>query len=609
MYNKILLLIVLIVLCCITTDVNAAGKKHMDWAKTPPMGWNSWDCFGCSVTEDEVKANADYMAKHLKQYGWQYIIVDIQWYEPKSNINSRDPYSYPRKLDTNIDEFGRVRPAANKHPSSVDTKSLKPLADYVHSLGLKFGIHMMRGIPKMAYERNTPIKGTKYTAQDIADTSSTCPWNPDMYGVDMDKPGAQEYYNSIFNLIATWGVDYVKIDDLSRPYHQPEVTAIRNAIDQCGRPIVFSTSPGATPLSAGPHVSQHANLWRISDDFWDQWQLLKDQFERLDNWSKWCDDGHYPDADMLPLGNIRSRSQDGWTRFTKTEQKTMMTTWAIVRSPLMMGGHMPNNDEYTLSLLTNDEMLYVNQNSTKGRQLFRNDDLVAWVAEDRNSSDLFIALINANSANDYDISRAAWSSPIISKNSAEKVVPFEVSLIDAEKLSLVVDDGGDGFSCDHADWLNAVFIDKDGAKTKLTDLKWENATSGWGNVSIDRSISGNTLSVADVSYENGIGTHSKSVIKYHFPKGKYVKLTGSAGLDDGGSRQRLAGASVQFAIFTVDPESAAISSNVSVRLSDLGIKDKCLVRDLWAKKDLGEFSGTISFDIENHGSMLLKVSK
>ncbi len=587
------------------------NTNYWQFAPTPPMGWNSWDCFGCSVTEDEVKANADYMAQNLKQYGWEYIIVDIQWYEPKSDLNSRDPYSYPPKLDTNIDEFGRVWPVANKHPSSIDGKGFKPLSDYVHSLGLKFGVHMMRGIPKLAYERNTKIKGTDFTARDIADTSSTCPWNPDMYGVDMTKPGAQEYYNSIFELMASWDVDYVKIDDLSRPYHQSEVTAIRNAIDNCGRPMVFSTSPGATPLTAGPHVSTHANLWRISDDFWDQWRLLKDQFERLDNWSKFCDDGHYPDADMLPLGNIRARSKEGWTRFTTTEQKTMMTTWAIARSPYMMGGHMPNNDQYTLSLLTNEEIIYVNQHSKNGKQLSRNDDLIVWSANDRNSEDIFVALINAQDKSIYDTPAAAWVGPVITRKSDSKIIPFNVNLNGSGKLYLIVEDALDGFACDHADWLDMKLTDSQGNTANLTDLTWHKASTGWGDIGINKSISGNDLLVNGTKYENGIGTHSISIIEYDLPQGKYQSLSGSAALDDGGANQaQTEGASIQCFIYTtIPPTHPEFSSPIIFHFSELGISGKYKIRSLWDKADLGTFSHKFESNVKAHDSHLLRLTK
>ncbi|MBO9733250.1 MAG: glycoside hydrolase family 27 protein, partial [Chitinophaga sp.] len=240
-------------------------------------------------------------------------------------------------------------------------------------------IHMMRGIPRQAVERNTPVLGTSYRAADIADRTSTCPWNPDMYGVDMSKPGAQAYYDSLMQQLADWGVDFVKVDDLARPYHQAEVEAIRKAIDRTGRPIVLSISPGETPLSAGPHVSTHANMWRISDDFWDQWPLLLAQFKRLHDWTPYRIAGAWPDADMLPLGLVEFGRP---TRFTRDEQYTLMTLWSIARSPLIHGGDLTRTDDFTWSLLTNDEVLAVNQRSSGNRQLLRTEDgKVAWVAD------------------------------------------------------------------------------------------------------------------------------------------------------------------------------------------------------------------------------------
>ena len=368
-------------------------KTFHSWAPTPPMGWNSWDCFGAAVNEQQVRANADYMAEHLLKHGWQYVVVDIQWYEPKAK-----GWQYRPNAELMMDQYGRLLPASNRFPSTADGKGFKALADYVHSKGLKFGIHMMRGIARQAVAQNTPVLNSTARASDIADKSSTCSWNGDMFGVDMSKPGAQEYYNSLFAQYAEWGVDFVKVDDLSRPYHKPEIEAIRKAIDATGRPMVFSTSPGATPLAEGEHVAQHANMWRISDDFWDKWQPLKEQFERCDHWSKFNAPGHFPDADMLPFGAVRA-SEKGHTNFTRDEQVTVMTLWAICRSPLMFGGHMPDNDEFTLGLLTNDEVLAVNQHSTGGRQLFRKDDLIAWVADAPDApGEKYLAVFNARDA-------------------------------------------------------------------------------------------------------------------------------------------------------------------------------------------------------------------
>jgi hypothetical protein len=313
--------------------------------------------------------------------------VDIQWYEPNAT-----GFDYRKGAKLEMDEFGRLIPAANKFPSAANGQGFKPLADYVHSLGLKFGLHLMRGIPRQAVAAKTPVKGTRYTAADIADTNSICEWNSDMYGVDMTKPGAQEYYNSVFELMASWGLDFIKVDDLSRPYHEAEIAGIRTAIDRTGRAIVFSTSPGATPVGSGPHVSTHANMWRISDDFWDKWSLLRDQFDRLAAWTPYRGPGHFPDADMLPLGVLQMGRAK--TKFTRDEQFTLLTLWSIARSPLILGADLTKLDDFTLALITNDEVIAVDQASTGNHELFHRDGFYGWVADVPGSTDKYLALFN-----------------------------------------------------------------------------------------------------------------------------------------------------------------------------------------------------------------------
>jgi len=260
-------------------------------------------------------------------------------------------------------------------------------------MGLQFGIHLMRGIPKEAVRRNLPILGTRYRAQDIADTSSICSWNGDMYGVDMRRPGAQAYYDSVFAQYADWGVDLVKMDDMSRPYdsHAPEIEAASAAIARSGRPILLSLSPGETPVASGDHVRAHAQMWRISDDFWDEWPLLDAQFVRLGNWQRFAGPGGWPDADMLPLGRLALGKRD--TKFTPAEQRTLMTLWSIARSPLIMGGDLRHLDAPTLALLTNPEVLAVNQSSTANRPLHVQDGMRAWTAKAANGA-TYLALFN-----------------------------------------------------------------------------------------------------------------------------------------------------------------------------------------------------------------------
>ena len=370
-------------------DGAGPAPAFWQWAPTPPMGWNSWDRYATTVTEAQTKAQADFMAKQLARHGWQYITVDIQWYEPNAT-----GYNYRKGAKLVMDVWGRLLPAPNRFPSAGDGTGFKALADYVHGKGLKFGVHLMRGIPRQAVSQNTPVKGVPRHAADIANKQSVCPWNTDMYGVDMTKPGAQAYYDSVFELLAAWGVDFVKVDDMSRPYfdNQAEIEAVRKAIDRTGRPMVLSLSPGETALAAAEHVRRHANLWRISDDFWDNWPALNQQFERLRKWAEFGGPGHWPDADMLPFGvlDLGRRS----THFTRDEQRTVMTLWSIARSPLIMGGDLTKLPNFTLELLTNDEVIAVDQHSTGGRQLFNRDNLIGWMAEAPGSADRYVALFN-----------------------------------------------------------------------------------------------------------------------------------------------------------------------------------------------------------------------
>ncbi|MBW5445339.1 alpha-galactosidase [Cohnella sp. CFH 77786] len=359
--------------------------RHHTFAATPPMGWNSWDCYGAAVTEEEVRGNAAYMAEHLKPYGWEYVVVDIQWYEPGAVSSQYRPF-----VPLEMDAYSRLIPAVNRFPSAAGGQGFKPLADYVHGLGLKFGIHIMRGIPRQAVHQNTPVKGTQATARDIAHPNSICPWNTDMYGVDAAKEGAQAYYSSLFELYAEWGVDFVKVDDIaaSRLYgtHQAEIELIRRAIDRCGRPMVLSLSPGPAPAELADFFEANANMWRMTDDFWDLWPLLLDMFDRCERWQGRPAPGRWPDCDMLPLGHIGIRSVDGggsdrWTRFTRDEQLTMMTLWTIFRSPLMFGGELRDNDDWTLSLLTNREVLDMHRHSGGARQVIRDGSRIVWAAD------------------------------------------------------------------------------------------------------------------------------------------------------------------------------------------------------------------------------------
>lgn len=364
--------------------------------KRAPMGWNSWDCYGASVTEETVKKNADFMAKYLKEYGWEYIVVDIQWYEPTATTHEYHPFT-----ELCMDEYSRLIPAPNRFPSSAGGKGFAPLAEYVHSLGLKFGIHIMRGIPRQAVHQNGKIKGTERTAREIAKTASICRWNTDMYGLDPEKEGARAYYDSLFELYASWGVDFIKCDDIARelPHEEAELIMLSDALKSCGRDMVLSLSPGPALPEKAELYKQTANMWRITDDFWDQWELLYDMFSRAERWCTHTGAGNYPDADMLPIGPIRQDyDKKEWTKFTKNEQITMLTLWCIFRSPLMIGGEMTGFDDFTMSLVTNRDILDMHKDARHSHQVFRKEidgvEHILWTAVSARGGQ-YVAVFNA----------------------------------------------------------------------------------------------------------------------------------------------------------------------------------------------------------------------
>lgn len=402
--------IILTAIICSSMQLAIRGQV----AQKPPMGWNSYNCFGSAVHEDEVKANADYVAKNLKQFGWQYIVVDFLWaYDNPPGSNIGNPYQNQLQDGSYIpwlamDKWGRLLPHTNKFPTAFVGKGFKPLSDYVHALGLKFGIHLMRGIPRQAVWAKTPVMGTKgITADMIADTSSTCTWMNHMYGINMSKPGAQEYLNSILSLYKEWDVDFIKVDDIARPYHFTEVEGYEKAIASTGRPMVLSVSPGETPVAVAGHVKQHTNMWRMADDFWDNWKMILQMFDYAKKWEGTGSASHWPDCDMIQIGKLSKRGPVGeerYSRFTEDELYTHMNFWCIYRSPLMLGGNQPENRELELKLFTNNEVLAVNQQGENPKQLYKKDGSMVWISNVQGSKDIYVGLFNIeDTAHDVSI--------------------------------------------------------------------------------------------------------------------------------------------------------------------------------------------------------------
>ena len=352
------------------------------------MGWNSYDYYDTAVTERDVKDNAVYMAEHLKPYGWEYVVVDILWYAARP-VAKRESYQYIPFGKLNLDGWSRLIPDPERFPSSAGGAGFRPLADFVHSLGLKFGIHIMRGIPRIAAHTHTPILGTEVTAAQVADPASVCRWNPDMYGV-LNTDAGQAYYDSLMELYASWGVDFIKCDDIcntdnlegpgARSYlGRHEIEMLHKAIMKTGRPIVLSLSPGPALIDKAWHYGKYANMWRITDDMWDRWDHVLAMFQRCELWCGQTRAGRYPDCDMLPLGRIGYGFRDERSsRLTREEQRTLMTLWCVFGSPLMLGAQLTSLDEWTLSLVTNREVLALLDPGNDRQQVRRDGESVLW---------------------------------------------------------------------------------------------------------------------------------------------------------------------------------------------------------------------------------------
>ena len=382
-------------------------------APTPPMGWNSFDAYDCRINEKEFLSIVDYMAENLLEYGWEYAVIDYAWFNdnPGQWGNPNQRYGHPNiRLDENgvpldtlcMDEYSRLLPSELRFPSAKNGVGFKAISDYVHSKGMKFGIHIMRGIPRQAYFSKTAIKGAEgVTAYDIAEPLDTCRWQNNLFGVNYDKKGAQEYYNSIFELYAQWNVDFIKADDMMYPpYHKEEIEMMHNAIKHSGRPMVLSLSCGEAPLSRAEHLKEHATMWRVSADFWDRWKDLHHAFDLAEEWSSHIGPDNWPDGDMIPFGKLaldnRPVGKERMSNFTEAECRTLMTLFSMARSPLMIGADLLSTPKKVIkTYFQNKELIAINQTSCDNRQVYkRNGEYAIWVAADPNSDARYAAIFN-----------------------------------------------------------------------------------------------------------------------------------------------------------------------------------------------------------------------
>ena len=572
------------------------------WAMTPPMGWNSWDCYYSSVTEKEVLQNAQYLVDNdLVKYGWEYVVVDIRWYCNHPSLGGGN-YNQRGTQDYVLDEYGRYLPSPTRFPSCmVDGVNVgfKPLADKLHQMGLKFGIHIMRGVPQKVVGSSYKLKGSEGTAwsQVYSGTTSPCTWLKDNLLVRNNQAG-QLYYNSIMDLYAQWGVDFLKVDDLSRPFYTDEIHMIRKAIDQTSRPMVLSLSPGKTQYQYAQECLDNANMWRMMDDLWDTWSAVDLVFNETAEWAQYSRPGNYADCDMLPLGQIAMTVADAgytgadagrWTRLTQDEQRTMMTLWGICHSPLFFGGEMTRNDAFTLSLLTNEEYHQMHKYGEQAHQVLNDEDLghVAWTSTDPATGNRYLALFQRDNTRWVVGAKALYRSETVAYTTDGHAVDVDIEWPEGQKtLVLVVDDGGDNYNYDHGDWINPTLLLRDGREVPLTGTyKTRQYTKSYFNrVYENKNVdNGGKMKVMGVSYDRGFSTDANAAIFFQIPDTMdVVRFRAMAAADDSGIGQTGATTSIRFMVFDQNPltseqDDAAARSGL---ISRTGTKSMTLEADI-----------------------------
>ena len=613
------LLAIFLTLCNMKAQEDIATFRT--WAMTPPMGWNSWDCYYSSVTEKEVMQNAHYLVDNdLVKHGWEYVVIDIRWYCNHPSLGGGN-YNQRGTQDYVLDEYGRYLPSPTRFPSCMvdgENKGFKAIADSLHAMGLKLGIHIMRGVPKSVVGSNYKLKKAESAAwtEVYSGTTSACTWLKDNLTVKNNNYG-QLYYNSIFDLYAEWGVDFMKVDDLARPFYTNEIKMIRKAIDQTGRPMVLSLSPGKTQYSYANTCLENANMWRMMDDLWDSWSAVDAVFAEAHEWSNYAQPGNYADCDMLPLGQIAMTIADQgytaadrgrWTNLTQNEQRTMMTLWGICHSPLFFGGEMTKNDEFTNSLLTNEEYHQMHKYGEDAHQVLNDTKTgqTVWTSTDPATGDRYLAIFQRDPS--VELGEVVARSGLISRRGT-KSYQLEADITGAEQLKIVVSDWNDGFSYDRADLINPVLVDAEGNETSLTTLTAASYSSDWGTLHINKNVENGTLRVDGQTYTTGLGLNAQCTLIYDLPAGHtYTTFRALCGYDSSCDTDNpsTTGTTMEFIVYTSSNKDAECDFDLT--LLGYAPTEQVEVSDVWTKeKMLWVVSGILHTSIPHHGVKLFKL--
>ncbi len=346
-----------------------ADRKH----PIPPRGWNSYTGYSIAVTQEELHKNIDFLAENLLEYGYDTVTVDNGWF-----LSGKG-----KGISIALDECGRP----DSHPHFFP-RGLQHTIDYAHKKGVKFGIWLLRGINRRAVEENMPVEGTPYRMQDIVNKKSYCGWAIAPwwnYGVDMTKPGAQEYYDGLIKKYADMGVDFIKFDDMVPS--PAEVAAAAKAIKKLDRPMVLSLSPGDHINVKHSDAYKQANMVRITSDIWDNRGALETTFRRWEAMQDYTGSkvGSFLDMDMVCFGRLYVvNDKGGWDcKFSEDQKRTFMVQRALAASPLMLGGVLYSMDDFSMSLFTNRHILACNENAVIGKLVHREAKIDVWKTPQR----------------------------------------------------------------------------------------------------------------------------------------------------------------------------------------------------------------------------------
>ncbi len=300
-------------------------------ALTPPMGWNSYNCWAESVDQDKILRSARAMvASGLAEHGWTFINIDDTWQGGRGG------------------PFDAIQPN-KKFPD------MKALCDQIHALGLKAGIYSSPWI--------TTYAGYRGGSSDTPDGA----WHAEKPYVSNERIGRYEFAANDAKQFAAWGFDYLKYD--WNPIDVAHTREMSLALRATGRDIVFSLSNDA-PIYAARQLAQWAQCWRTTGDIWDTWETpgpWQNSVSQIgfnqDAWAPYGGPGGWNDPDMLVVGRVGWGSQQHESHLTPAEQYTHISLWCMLSAPLLIGCDLEHIDAFTLNLLTNDEVLAVDQDA------------------------------------------------------------------------------------------------------------------------------------------------------------------------------------------------------------------------------------------------------